>query len=194
MSKSSYWDTRYRSGQSTNYLPSAFLEQAIERLVPGRALDLACGAGRNSFALARRGWRVDAVDASPEALKIARSRIAMLNLECEFKQADLETRLYAIDDQSYDLIIDFFYLHRPLWPVIRSGLKSGGVFVAEIHLQDLTPGLRPMRREFLLDEGELHSEFADWRIEHYSEDVRSCSPSRRTARLVARRPLDTIKD
>src|SRR5881394_4104638 len=86
MSKSSYWDTRYRSGQSTNYLPSAFLEQAIERLVPGRALDLACGAGRNSFALARRGWRVDAVDASPEALKIARSRIAMLNLECEFKQ------------------------------------------------------------------------------------------------------------
>jgi len=71
--------------------------------------------------------------------------------------------------------------------MIRSGLKIGGVFVAEIHLQDITPGIKPMNPEFLLAPGELLSEFRDWKIEDYSEVGRSTGLSRRTARLIARR-------
>ncbi len=161
--------------------------EAIKDSKPGRALDLACGAGRNAVLLASRGWQVTGVDASSAGLKIAQSRTAALGLEIELIQADLETGGFQIEEQSYELIIDFFYLHRALWPVIRSGLKIGGVFVAEIHLQDITPGVKPMNPEFLLAPGELLSEFRDWKIEDYSEDGRSTVFSRRTARLIARR-------
>jgi len=182
-----HWDTRYKTRGTTSDLPAEFLTEAIKYSKPGRALDLASGAGRNAVFLASRGWQVTAVDASSEGLKIAQSRTAALGLEIELIQADLETGGFRIEEQSHDLIIDFFYLHRALWPVIRSGLKIGGVFVAEIHLQDLTPGIKPMNPEFLLAPGELLSEFRDWKIEDYSEGVRSAGLSRRTARLIARR-------
>jgi len=35
---------------------------------PGRALDLACGTGRNALWLAEHGWMVTAVDRSAEAI------------------------------------------------------------------------------------------------------------------------------
>jgi len=181
------WDTRYRTRGTSSDLPAEFLMEAIKDSKPGRALDLACGAGRNAVLLASRGWQVTGVDASSAGLKIAQSRTAALGLEIELIQADLETGEFQLEEQSFDLIIDFFYLHRALWPVIRTGLKIGGVFVAEIHLQDITPGIKPMNPEFLLAPGELLSEFRDWKIEDYSEVGRSTGLSRRTARLIARR-------
>jgi 2-polyprenyl-3-methyl-5-hydroxy-6-metoxy-1,4-benzoquinol methylase len=51
---------------------SDLLAAEIEGLVPGRALDLACGPGRNALWLAERGWRVTAVDFSDVALAEAR--------------------------------------------------------------------------------------------------------------------------
>ena len=44
------------------------LVREAESLAPGRALDLACGEGRNAVWLAQKGWRVTAVDFSPVAL------------------------------------------------------------------------------------------------------------------------------
>src|SRR5207244_478667 len=43
-------------------------------LVPGRALDLGCGPGRNALHLAARGFQVDAVDLSPAAIGWAEER------------------------------------------------------------------------------------------------------------------------
>ena len=42
--------------------PNQFVEQALADLPPGRALDLACGEGRNARWLAERGWQVTALD------------------------------------------------------------------------------------------------------------------------------------
>jgi len=42
-------------------------------LRPGRAIDLACGDGRNARYLAETGWEVDAVDFSPVAIEVASS-------------------------------------------------------------------------------------------------------------------------
>jgi 2-polyprenyl-3-methyl-5-hydroxy-6-metoxy-1,4-benzoquinol methylase len=36
--------------------------EGAERLVPGRALDIGCGMGRNTIYLASRGWDVTGVD------------------------------------------------------------------------------------------------------------------------------------
>ena len=53
--------------------PSRFLREVLESeswdLPPGRALDLACGKGRNALYLASRGFHVTAVDISPVALR-----------------------------------------------------------------------------------------------------------------------------
>ena len=57
------WDERFlRSDELHGYVPSPPLPQAIEGIAPGRALDLACGAGRHAIFLAERGWKVHAIE------------------------------------------------------------------------------------------------------------------------------------
>ena len=57
----SHWDQRYREASGPT-APAALLT-SLESLLPkrGKALDLACGAGRNSVWLAERGIEVDAI-------------------------------------------------------------------------------------------------------------------------------------
>jgi SAM-dependent methyltransferase len=181
------WDSRYRDGRNTDNKPSELLSLALDYAPPGRALDLACGGGRNSIYLAENGWEVSAVDASVEGLKLARLRAAERKVEIEFVNADLEKGGFEIGVESFDLIADFFYLQRDLWPDIRAGLKPGGLFVSEIHLESNAPGLKAMNPLFLLRPGELLNEFSGWKIEHFSEGVRVNSGARPTARIIARR-------
>lgn len=71
---SSYWDERYATSTSVwGTPPNRWVEQHVTDLPPGRALDLACGEGRNALWLARRGWRVIAVDFSIVALDKGRA-------------------------------------------------------------------------------------------------------------------------
>ena len=64
------WNDRYRSREEIDDHPAAVLVDAARDLVPGRALDLACGAGRNAIWLARRGWEVVAIDGAEEAIPL----------------------------------------------------------------------------------------------------------------------------
>ncbi len=63
------WDRRYATPELIwSGEPNRFLRDEAEELAPGRALDLACGEGRNAVWLAGRGWEVTAVDFSAVAL------------------------------------------------------------------------------------------------------------------------------
>lgn len=63
------WDERYRNSPSVwGAAPNRWVEQELASLVPGTALDLACGEGRNALWLAGLGWQVIAVDFSHVAL------------------------------------------------------------------------------------------------------------------------------
>ena len=53
--------------------PNQFVRQQCERLPVGRALDLACGEGRNALWLARLGWQVHGSDFSTVAIERART-------------------------------------------------------------------------------------------------------------------------
>jgi len=149
-------------------------------LPPGRALDLAAGAGRNALYLAGLGWEVVAVDSSRSAIQALRERAAASRLAVQAILADLEAGDFIIEPDAYDLICDFFYLQRDLFPRIREGTRPGGMFVAEIHLRDAAA------HRFVLEPGELRAEFCAWKILYYSEAAET-GHSRRTARILAGR-------
>jgi SAM-dependent methyltransferase len=185
------WDERYRRGEHASLEPNHLLVRAAaESQTAGRALDLACGAGRHALLLARRGWRVTAVDRSGVGIEIMRERARAAGLSIDARPLDLERGEFRIEPETYDLICDFYYLQRDLWPQIRAGLRRDGTFVAAIHLADA--GNETGNPSFLLQPGELRSEFSDWQILHYHETEREDADAgrhhRRTAELIARRP------
>ncbi len=52
--------------------PNAWLETPVEEPVPGRALDIGCGTGRDAVFLASQGWDVCALDHLPDAIDRAK--------------------------------------------------------------------------------------------------------------------------
>ena len=80
----------------------------------GRALDLGCGSGIWTVALAQRGWRVTGVDFVPKALRRARERAEEAGVELELLQGDV-TKLDASGvGTGFDLILDFGCFHDEL--------------------------------------------------------------------------------
>ncbi|MHA7155715.1 class I SAM-dependent methyltransferase [Arthrobacter sp. TMN-50] len=68
------WD-RWYADPSYGWTPaSAAVREELGRVPSGRALDLGVGDGRHAVWLAGRGWQVDAVDFSPEAIRIGREQ------------------------------------------------------------------------------------------------------------------------
>jgi ubiquinone/menaquinone biosynthesis C-methylase UbiE len=56
---------------------------------PGRALDLGCGTGTSSLALAHAGWTVTGVDFIPRAIKIAKQKANKAGLVVDFRVANV---------------------------------------------------------------------------------------------------------
>jgi tellurite methyltransferase len=188
------WDERYRRGEHATLEPNPLLMRVAETLRPGVALDIACGAGRHALYLARLGWRVTAVDASNVGIEITKERARSLKVEVDARVADLERGNFGIESGAYDLICDFYYLQRDLWPKLRAGLRAGGVLTAAIHLADEDKGSETRNPDFLLQPDELRAEFDGWQILHYHEtklnDEDAGEHHHRTAEIIARKPVD----
>ena len=152
--------------------PSPLLVQVADLLPPGRALDLACGAGRNALYLAALGWHVTAVDSDPAAIAALRASSPSVDA----RTADLERHEFDIEPAAYDLICDFYYLQRDLFPQIRNGVRPGGLFAGTILLTGT----------YALASGELRALFAGWKILYYSESPDPSHP-RPSASILARR-------
>src|SRR5438270_7038818 len=125
------WDERYRSGErpseDLDATPTPLLLETAKRLLPGRALDLACGTGRNALWLAEQGWSVTAVDGAPAAVEILRRRAAERGIQVDARIADLENGEYRIEPSSWDLIGICYYLQRNIFEPAKLGLAPGGV-------------------------------------------------------------------
>lgn len=173
------WDQHYSDSANVERLPAPLLVEVAALLKPGRALDLACGPGRNALFLAAEGWDVTAVDRSEVAIRLLRERGAGLPIHSHV--ADLEAGAFAIEPDAYDLVCDFYYLQRDLFPAIRAGVRPGGVFTGAIHVAEPR---RPGR--YVLAPGELRTLFDGWKILFYSESPEG-GPHRPSARIIARR-------
>lgn len=77
--------------------------------IRGEVLDAGCGLGDNAIYLARRGYSVTGVDASPSAIEQARARAGAAGLPVRFDVADA-TELAGYGDQ-FDTVIDSALYH-----------------------------------------------------------------------------------
>lgn len=92
-------------------LDDMFAREEAERGGPGTALDLGCGSGKYTAALAARGWTVTGVDLIPRAVAQARNRIEALHLSASIVPADV-TRLTPDEiGGTYDLFLDVGCYH-----------------------------------------------------------------------------------
>jgi tellurite methyltransferase len=181
------WDARYREKEFIDKRdPDPFLKKHVRSLPRGKALDLAAGEGRNAVFLAQHGFEVEAIDISRVALNRARKLAQARGVKIRTIAADLDN--YPIPNEVFDLIIDFYFLDRRLFPKIKKGLKKGGMVVMETYLvEQKASGLRdPVNPEYLLKPNELLRLFQDFRILFYREGVFKEGGSRKAiASLIA---------
>ena len=168
----------------------------LPRLPRGKTLDVATGRGRHAYFLAKHGFTVHGIDRNQEALACIDSKSREEDgLAITTEALDLETDPLNPPDlgtNTYDVILVFFYLFRPLFPQLMKALKPGGIilyetFLLENHLQRQHPG----RTEFCLEPNELLKLFPEFQILHYDEDDHQGATQTDhafTARLLARKP------
>lgn len=100
-----------RAGTAGEEQLTALLDQE-QRAHPdlGRALDLGCGHGTHSIALARRGWQVTGVDVIPRALATAQERAQQTGQKVRFLEGDV-TNLPPEVGGDFRLVLDIGCFH-----------------------------------------------------------------------------------
>lgn len=180
------WNKRYQEARYGAFeQPRQFLVEN-EALLPrqGQAIDLAMGLGGNAGFLLGRGLQVIGVDISIVAARLAKESYPALMAAV----ADL-TRFY-LPPYRFDLILNFYYLQRDLWPFIRDALRPGGVVVYETLTVDMRNVHPEIDTRYLLQPGELRSAFPGLEVLLYQEGWKDKAGEhpKAVAGLIARKP------
>lgn len=150
------WNKKYKD--KPNLLkdrpPSIKIQDAIVYCKGKKALDVACGSGKNSIYLAKNGFDVEALDISEIALETVHKK----------GYKNITTKLVDLDDytplkDTYDIIVKTNFLDRKLIPHLARGLKKGGILVIETYMEDEKNEKPSSNPEFLLKKMELKTFF-----------------------------------
>ncbi len=140
------------------------------------------GLGGNAAFLLEQGLRVVGVDVSEVAVFRAKQRMPGLMAVV----ADLNH--FFLPEYTFDVILNFFYLQRELWPRYQRALRPGGLLFFEtltIDMLQIHPEIEPA---YLLKPGELRQGFEEMEILVYEEvwEEEKSGHRRSVASLVAR--------
>lgn len=197
------WNTRYSEGayaQRTD--PSAILQEYVPEILashltaPGqydqlRALDIACGAGRNTLYLARCGYHVDAVDIAFEGLKRGKTTVDDQPLSIRWIEHDLDNGL-PNKLTHYDIIVVVRYLDMASVRAAVNLLKVDGYLICEVHLATQESVAGPSGNNFRAASGQLKDAAHGLEIVSYWEGITQDPDGQSVslARLVAKRVSD----
>jgi SAM-dependent methyltransferase len=164
--------------------PRATLLDGLERFdaEPGEdrlAVDLGCGAGRDTAELLRRGWSVCAVDGEPEAIERLRARVG----EDERLTAEV-VRFEDVRLPPAHLVNSSFALpfcppgaFPALWRGIADALVAGGRFTGQLFgdrdgwaPSGASPAKSPMTFQTRAEVDELLKPFVVERLDEVEED------------------------
>lgn len=138
------WDVLHTKGHD-GLDPSTFLGALLPYLPGGRgpsgaerfrALDVACGKGPDTLLLARVGYKVDALDISPVALRIVEERASQEGLEALIETQEVDLSDAQLPTDTYDLVFCRRFLDRELLPQMRTAVKPGGAVLLELFLEE----------------------------------------------------------
>lgn len=151
-------------------------------------LDIACGEGRNALFLARRGYRVTAIDISDVGISKGERQARLEGLSIDFRIMDLDVE--PLPEGPFHLILNMNYLKRELIPQEVSRLSPGGVLLFDTIL--LPPDGAPGHdSSFFLRPGEICTLFRGLGGEILFSEESPGDPMP-TARLLFRRHPMTI--
>ena len=132
-----HWDERYGTEELIwKADPNRFLVEELAALAPARALDFACGEGRNAVWLASKGWQVTGVDFSRAGLAKAQRLATERGVEVTWVEADVVE--WHPPPASFDAVT-VMYLHLPAEQRRRAlgraveALAPGGVILVVGH-------------------------------------------------------------
>ncbi len=165
------WDRQHAESSGPEEA-SSLLQKVLAgehwQIPSGRALDIACGKGRNALFFAARGFDVTAVDVSAVALDAGRRRAGERNLQVTWMEIDLEQD--ALPACGFDLVRQRQLLaKRAVTPKIKAAVKSGGWIIFETYLIDQRRLGHPRNPDYLLAHNELLNSFSDFRVLFYRE-------------------------
>jgi len=168
-------------------IASALLQQysSLFQAAGKPVLDLACGAGRNGLYLHQQQIPIIFADQNPAALTSIAATPGVSTEQCW--QVDFENGQQHLQPNSYQGIMVFRYLHRPLIDAIKQAVCSGGIVIYETFTVENRQFGRPNRDAFLLQLGELKEMFVDWECLHYFEGIER-DPDRAIAQIVCKKP------
>ncbi len=185
------WNERY-SGSDLVWptSPNRWVVAQLEGHIPGDALDLGCGEGRNAMWLAEQGWAVTAVDFAENALAKARQEAAAVLAPADAEriswvQGDVLT--YEMPTSAYDLVLST-YVHlldferRELLRNCVRALAPGGTLLVVGHdTTNLTEGVGgPQEAAILFTGADIEGDLQD----HLGSGALSLERSGRVAREV----------
>jgi SAM-dependent methyltransferase len=123
-------------------------------------LDLACGEGRHSIALAQGGFNVIGLDASDELLALARAQAAAQGVAVSFVAGDMRTIPYS---DCFDAVINMFTAfgyfsedeNQAVLEGIARALKPGGRLIMELAHRDAAISNFQAHDWYELDDGAI---------------------------------------
>ncbi len=153
-----WWDPRGEMAplHVINPLRVRYIEQAAGGLAGKRALDIGCGGGILSEALAARGAQVLGIDLAEEVLQAARLHLESSGLSAEYRSVSAET-LAAEQPESFDLVTCLEMLeHVPdPGPVVqacaRLARRGGTVVFSTINRNPKSYALAILGAEYVLN-------------------------------------------
>lgn len=182
------WNHRYQqdgADRSTRRPNQLLLDHADLLPSQGLALDAGAGAGKNSLFLARHGLQVISLDISEIGLQFLNQQRCLHALPIAPAVCNLAQPWLPAD--YFDLIINFRFLERALFPFYRKALKKGGVLVFSTFVQ---PTAEHPDKPFFLKSAELTTTFHDFTILHHSQNSflhNRSGTTRHVENLIARK-------
>jgi len=185
------WNQRYAEDSYRKSNPVTLVEDWLPEIPIGKALDVACGAGRNALFLAQAGFRVDAIDISPLGLDKAQHSAAQQGLEINWIEHDFDR---SVDfDTDYDLILVMWYVNLALITRVCDCLAPGGYILCQEHLVTNEDVIGPTSTDYRVVPGALRAAVSGLELLFYDESIETSPADERvaSARLVARNSSPT---
>ena len=166
------WDAKYLKKSQLLRLREASknLQEHITHCKGTKALDLACGAGRNSIFLAECGFDVDALDIAEIAVETLNTEAKKKNLHSKINACLVDLDSHEIEKNIYDIIVMANFLDRAVLESAKNALKKDGILFVETYMINDENEKKQSDPNNLLKSQELKKMLdGSWQILHYDE-------------------------